>query len=67
MTNKIFKAVFQYPMLILACVIALAQAYRASVVGVVAFVVIAAIICTLLCLSRTKARRCKRAPKYFNQ
>lgn len=44
MTNRIFKAVFQYPMLALACVISLAQAYRASLVGVVAFVAIAAVI-----------------------
>lgn len=47
MTNRIFKAVFQYPMLALACVIALAQAYRASVVGAIAFIVIATVIYNL--------------------
>lgn len=47
MTNRIFKVVFQYPMLALACIIALAQAYRASFIGVAAFVVIAAVIYNL--------------------
>lgn len=48
MTNRIFKAVFQYPMLVLACVIALAQAYRASIVGAAAFAAIAAVIGALM-------------------